>query len=78
MIPVAVERTRSAAPPLAVATLDRVWRFFCSVRAAMYEIVFLAVLVLVGTLKGSVIPAQIPRYVPALEPVVRRWYAFDV
>ena len=60
------------------AVVDRVWRFFCSVRAAVYEIVFLALLVLVGTLKGSVIPAQIPRFVPALEPLVQRWYAFDV
>ena len=58
--------------------VDRVWRFFCSVRAAIYEIIFLAVLVLIGTLKGSIIPAQIPRYVPALEPLVERWYAFDV
>ena len=60
------------------AVVDRVWRFFCSVRAAIYEIVFLALLVLIGTLKGSIIPAQIPRYVPALEPLVVRWYAFDV
>ena len=60
------------------AVVDRVWRFFCSVRAAIYEIIFLAVLVLIGTLKGSIIPAQIPRYVPALEPLVTRWYAFDV
>ena len=60
------------------ALVDRVWRFFCSVRAAIYEIVFLAVLVLIGTLKGSIIPAQIPRFIPALEPLVQRWYAFDV
>lgn len=58
--------------------VDGVWRFFCSVRAAMYEIVFLALLVLMGTLKGSIIPAQIPKYVPVLEPLVKRWYAFDV
>ncbi|MGH2532798.1 MAG: cytochrome c biogenesis protein ResB [Thermomicrobiales bacterium] len=61
-----------------VVVVDRVWRFSCSVRAAAYEIVFLALLVLVGTLKGSIIPAQIPRYVPVLEPLVERWYAFDV
>ena len=58
--------------------VDRIWRFFCSVRAAVYEIIFLAVLVLVGTLKGSIIPAQIPRVIPALDPLVARWYAFDV
>lgn len=58
--------------------VDRIWRFLCSVRAAVYEIVFLAALVLIGTLKGSIIPAQIPRVIPALEPLVTRWYAFDV
>lgn len=58
--------------------VDRIWRFLCSVRAAVYEIVFLALLVLIGTLKGSIIPAQIPRFVPALDPFVARWYAFDV
>jgi cytochrome c biogenesis protein len=68
---------RSGHSPGAVV-VDRLWRFFCSVRAAAYEISFLALLVLVGTLKGSVIPAQLPRLVPALEPLVRRWYTFDV
>jgi len=63
---------------LIAVVVDRTWRFFCSVRAALYEIIFLAVLILIGTLKGSVIPAQIPRFVPALEPLVARWYAFDV
>lgn len=58
--------------------VDRIWRFFCSVRVAVYEIIFLTLLVLVGTLKGSVIPAQLPKLVPALDPLVRRWYAFDV
>lgn len=78
MTDLVVDRTRRLRRPLRVAVVDRVWRFFCSVRAAMYEIGFLALLVLIGTLKGSVIPAQIPRYVPALEPLVRQWYAFDV
>ena len=63
--------------PVEVA-IDRTWRFLCSVRAALYEIGFLTLLVLIGTLKGSTIPAQIPKYVPALEPLVERWYAFDV
>lgn len=58
--------------------LGRIWRFFCSVRAAAFEIFFLALLVLIGTLRGSIIPAQIPRYIPALGPLVERWYAFDV
>lgn len=78
MAQLATDRPRRLERPLPVAVVDRIWRFFCSVRAAMYEIVFLAVLVLIGTLKGSVIPAQIPRYVPALDPLVTRWYAFDV
>lgn len=72
------EQAGRAGRSRAVVVVDRVWRFFCSVRAAVYEIVFLTLLVLVGTLKGSIIPAQIPRFVPALEPLVRRWYAFDV
>lgn len=71
-------RHRREGRPVVEVVVDRLWRFLCSVRAAMYEIGFLAALVLVGTLKGSVIPAQIPRYVPALEPLVRRWYDFDV
>lgn len=71
-------RVRRTGKSIGVAVVERIWRFFCSVRAAFYEIVFLAILVLIGTLKGSVIPAQIPRFVPALEPLVMRWYAFDV
>lgn len=78
MAQLAVGQARRAPRSLGVALVDRVWRFLCSVRAAMYEIVFLAILVLVGTLKGSIIPAQIPRFVPALDPLVARWYQFDV
>ncbi len=58
--------------------VDRIWRFLCSVRAAFYEIIFLAILILIGTLKGSVIPAQIPRFLPFMDPIVTRWYEFDV
>lgn len=78
MTDIVVARAKPGRRSLAVAAVDRVWRFFCSVRAALYEIVFLALLVLIGTLKGSVIPAQIPRVIPALDPLVMRWYAFDV
>jgi cytochrome c biogenesis protein len=78
VINLALGRTRPSQRSFAAMATDRVWRFFCSVRAAMYEIVFLALLVLIGTLKGSIIPAQIPRFVPALEPLVLRWYEFDV
>lgn len=75
---IAADQARQKRKSFAVILVERIWRFFCSVRAALYEIVFLAILVLIGTLKGSVIPAQIPRFVPALEPLVMRWYAFDV
>jgi cytochrome c biogenesis protein len=64
-------------PPLEVG-IDRVWRFFCSVRAAIYEIVVLTVLVLIGTLRGSEVPQWIQNALPFTKPVVRRWYAWDV
>ena len=64
-------------PPLEVA-VDRVWRFLCSVRAAIWEIAFLAVLVLVGTLRGSSVPRWIADHVPFTEDLVVRWYAWDV
>ena len=58
--------------------VDRTWRFFCSVRAAVFEIVVLAILVLVGTLRGSSVPRRIADTIPATEPIVDRWYAWDV
>ncbi len=58
--------------------IDRVWRFFCSVRAAIGEISFLALLVLIGTLRGSEVPQWIADGVPSLQPLVDRWYAWDV
>jgi len=58
--------------------IDRVWRYFCSVRAAIWEISFLALLVLIGTLRGSEVPAWIGSGLPALQPVVDRWYDWDV
>src|SRR5918998_2593686 len=58
--------------------VDRVWRFFCSVRAAVVEIAILAVLVLAGTLRGSSVPRSIADMVPMTAPVVDRWYAWDV
>lgn len=58
--------------------IDRVWRFFCSVRAAVWEVSVLAVMVLVGTLRGSSVPRNIADLLPFTEPVVDRWYAFDV
>lgn len=62
-------------PEMAV---DRVWRFFCSVRAAVYEIAALGVLVLIGTLRGSSVPEWIAGGLPFTRGVVDRWYAWDV
>jgi cytochrome c biogenesis protein len=58
--------------------IDRVWRFFCSVRAAVAEIALLALLVLIGTLRGSEVPQWIANGIPASQPLVDRWYAWDV
>jgi cytochrome c biogenesis protein len=58
--------------------IDRVWRFFCSVRAAIFEIAILAVLVLLGTLRGSEVPQWIQNGLPFTKPIVRRWYGWDV
>lgn len=58
--------------------VDRIWRFFCSVRAAVIEIAILAILVLIGTLRGSSVPRWIADYVPITEGIVERWYAWDV
>lgn len=71
--------TTSSPPrsPLEVA-IDRVWRFFCSVRAAIFEITLLALLVLIGTLRGSSVPQWTADGWPALQPIVDRWYAWDV
>jgi cytochrome c biogenesis protein len=71
---------RPALDPRALPELivDRVWRFFCSVRAAVVEIVVLAVLVLIGTLRGSSVPRTIADAVPFTTPVVDAWYAWDV
>ncbi|MBA3336167.1 MAG: cytochrome c biogenesis protein ResB [Chloroflexia bacterium] len=57
--------------------VDRIWRFFCSVRAAVYEIILLAVMVLLGTLRGSSVPRSIGDAIPLLDPVIKRWYAYD-
>ncbi len=70
-------RTQPTRSPFEVG-IDRIWRFFCSVRAAVAEIVLLALLVLIGTLRGSEVPGWIREYVPVTKPVVDRWYAWDV
>ena len=58
--------------------IDRVWRFFCSVRAAVWEVAILALMVLIGTLRGSSVPRNIADLLPFTEPVVDRWYAYDI
>jgi cytochrome c biogenesis protein len=71
---------RPAVNPRALPEIvvDRIWRFFCSVRAAVVEIVILAVLVLIGTLRGSSVPQSIADTLPFTAPLVDRWYAWDV
>ncbi len=64
--------------PLAEIIVDRIWRFFCSVRAAVYEIIALVILVLIGTLRGSSVPEWIATHIPATRGIVDRWYAWDV
>lgn len=70
-------RTPTSRAPIEIA-IDRVWRFFCSVRAAVVEILLLALLVLVGTLRGSEVPQWIADGIPVAQGFVDRWYAWDV
>jgi cytochrome c biogenesis protein len=58
--------------------VDRIWKFFCSTRAAVVEIAIVAMLVLIGTLRNSSGPAWFADHLPFLEGIVRRWYAWDV
>lgn len=69
---------KTARRPVAEVIVDRIWRFFCSVRAAVYEIVVLGLLVLIGTLRGSSVPEWIAVGIPATRSIVDRWYAWDV
>jgi len=72
-----IEKRTFRNAPLETA-VDRVWRFFCSVRAAVVEIAILAVLVLIGTLRGSSVPRSIADNIPGTTTIVDRWYAWDV
>ena len=58
--------------------IDRTWRFFCSVRMAVLEIVILALLVLIGTLRGSSVPESIATTLPFTRGLVDAWYGWDV
>lgn len=64
--------------PVIDLVIDRIWRFFCSVRAAVAEISLLALLVLIGTLRGSNAPQWFANGLPFLQPIVDRWYAWNV
>ena len=84
-VPSGRDRVTTASPRRDVAprgwgdvATDRVWRFFCSVRAAIWEVTFLAILVLIGTLRGSSVPRSLADAVPFTTPLVERWYAWDV
>jgi cytochrome c biogenesis protein len=77
MAEVTVQPRTARRSPIEV-TVDRIWRFFCSVRAAVYEIVILAVLVLIGTLRGSEAPRWLADALPFTGGLVDRWYAWDV
>src|SRR5215208_7437118 len=63
---------------LSEMVVDRIWRFFCSVRAAIAEITILAFLVLAGTLRGSSVPQAIADIFPVTAQIIDRWYAWDV
>lgn len=70
-------RTPTTRAPVEIA-IDRVWRLLCSVRAAVVEIILLALLVLIGTLRGSEVPQWIADAIPPTQAFVDRWYAWDV
>lgn len=74
-----VRRTQTSATrsPFEIA-VDQVWRFFSSTRVAIGIISFLALLTLIGTLRGSDVPQMLADALPFLQGFVDRWYAWDV
>lgn len=58
--------------------VDRIWRFFCSTRAAITEIAIVALFVLIGTLRQSSIPHWIGDNIPGSVWLVKRWLDWDV
>lgn len=72
----------SSETPLSVTgaietTVSLVWRFFCSVRVSVYEIAFLTLLTLIGTLRGSVVPQWLADHVPGTAGLVDAWYGWN-
>lgn len=78
MADVSVKTNPKQSRSMLEVAVDKIWRFFTSVRNAVYEIAFLTLLVLIGTLRGSSVPQWIADTIPALQPLVDRWYAWDV
>ncbi len=58
-------------------TVGLIWRFFSSVRAAIWEIAFLALLTLIGTLRGSGVPESLADRAPVFRDLVDAWYGWD-
>ncbi len=58
-------------------TVGLIWRFFSSVRAAIWEIAFLATLTLIGTLRGSGVPESLASRAPIFRDLVDAWYDWD-
>ncbi len=69
-------RRRSEEGPFELI-VGSIWRFFASVRVAIWMIGFLTLLTLIGTLRGSVVPEHLGEAVPALQPLVDAWYGWD-
>lgn len=67
---------RSTTGPFETA-VTMIWRYFSSVRVAIWEIGFLALLTLIGTLSGSGVPETIASRVPVLRDLVDAWYGWD-
>lgn len=78
MADVSVKSNHNESRSMLEVIVDKIWRFFTSVRNAIYEIAFLTLLVLIGTLRGSDAPQWLADMIPALQPLVDRWYAWDV
>ncbi len=60
------------------AGVDRVWRFFRSVKAAVRAMVFLTLQVLIGTPRGRSVPRWIADHAPVTARLGDRWFASDV
>lgn len=73
-----IPRVRSGDRSILDIIVDRIWRFFCSTRAAIVEITIVALFVLIGTLRSSEVPHWIGDNVPGTVWLVKRWLDWDV